>query len=161
MRSDKTQGTNGCANCGGQLQYNYTFNTDKCLYCGSEFKIDHSGEENYEEVPYTQTIFVETVVNVPEEPRKVRNNVFSSTPKPDIRKLRQTMLWGLGVWAGWSIVSLIIAGIIMAATNTNTMPNNLLTSKLFGFYWCLRGIIFCLVWPSLRANGFFKRKNSF
>ncbi len=38
--------TNACSNCGGTLEYDFTINANKCLYCGSVFKINQQPAAN-------------------------------------------------------------------------------------------------------------------
>lgn len=118
-----------CSNCGGQLDYNYTRETSKCIYCGTEFKKEHSQKEQSYDEPYARVTFVETSVKIP----KKNKAIFNNTPKPDIKKLRKAFFWGLGAWTSWLIVSPLIAGITMSISGKLVASNNLFQVCLSGY----------------------------
>jgi DNA-directed RNA polymerase subunit RPC12/RpoP len=69
-----------CSNCGGQLEYNYTQEISKCLYCGSEFKKDKPKREPQDKADQKPR-FVEKPVTIPEENKVIYDMVFSPRPK--------------------------------------------------------------------------------
>ncbi|MFC0518441.1 hypothetical protein ACFFGT_29775 [Mucilaginibacter angelicae] len=154
MRSKNTQATNGCANCGGQLQYNYTYDTNKCIYCGSVFKIE-GAEQRYDEEPHQPT-FVETPLSVTPDNIIQYNITYRGDEiyreRPSFKK---AALWGLAFWVGWAFVSTAIK-LTSMATNKG-IPDNLFSSEPFGIYWFLRGMFFCGLIPYLRTRVFYKR----
>ncbi|SEN20053.1 hypothetical protein SAMN05192574_102752 [Mucilaginibacter gossypiicola] len=148
-----------CSNCGGQLEYNYTQEISKCLYCGSEFKRDEPQKERQdkpqksrEDKSDQRPRFVEKPTTIPEENKVIYDMVFSPRPK-----FWKAFLWGLGAWACWMFISPIIGAICVAVSGRPEMPNNIFSSMPWTWYWFLRGIIFCLVWPFLRTRVFYKR----
>ncbi|AYL98251.1 hypothetical protein [Mucilaginibacter celer] len=140
-----------CTNCGGQLEYNYSQEVSKCLYCGTEFKKDNPKRDRQDRRDRTPQ-FVETPVTMSAENKIIYDAVFSPRPK-----FWKAFLWGLGAWACWMFISPIIGAIWIASTGKPEMPNNIFSSMPWTWYWFLRGILFCLVWPFLRTRVFYRR----
>jgi hypothetical protein len=148
MGSTNTTPLNGCANCGGQLQYNFTHDTNKCMYCGSVFKIENA-EQPQADDPY-QAAFIETPVASPQD-NAIPYSVTIGRPTT----FKKEMLWGLLFWACWVIMS---TGIKLGTTTPNgSYSKSIFASDPFDLYWLLRGFIFCVVWPFLRTRVFYRR----
>ena len=134
-----------CSSCGGQIQYNYTQDTSKCLYCGTEFKKDKPQKPRREHVDMEPTfVEVPAALPTPEENSIVYNIMFKQRPS-----FWKAMLRGLAFWAAWFIIAAMIQG-FSGAIRGKEFGHSLFISEPGDGFWFCRGLLFCLVYPILK-----------